>query len=494
MKMKKYIGLFMAAAMFTACENVVDLPVAPNKGTVDFTKYVAVGNSLTAGYSDGGVYAEAQAVSYPVMIAEAIKEFGGDAPMLQPIVPGAGSGHRQLTGLVNGSPIIETVAADAQFLDRTYPPLKTFIDEYASSGTHVNMGVPDIRALDVTVPGYGADPATGNPFFYRMLAEGNSTASYIEAVTATNATFFTCWIGNNDVLGYATTGGAAGIEGAPGTYLGGLTPKSLFTQSYGALISALTANGAKGLVATIPDVTAIPYFTTVPGAPIIPLDEATAGALNAGYNAQFNRGVAGWNATIDAQGLPAALKRDSVKFIAGPNYPVIVDEALSDVVLPDGQGGTITLPKYRHLRAGELLLLTTPTGEFASGLGTATAIESKYTLTASELSNIAEYTAAYNDAIKAIANGNPNIALWDANASFNDFVTAGSYTQVDIAGASTTIAPAYITGNAFSLDGVHATPRGYAWAANNIINTINSTFGTNLGPIYISQYRGNRLP
>ncbi len=41
----------------------------------------------------------------------------------------------------------------------------------------------------------------------------------------------------------------------------------------------MTANGAKGVIANIPSVTDIPYFTTVPYN-AVPLDAATAAALN----------------------------------------------------------------------------------------------------------------------------------------------------------------------------------------------------------------------
>ena len=72
-------------------------------------------------------------------------------------------------------------------------------------------------------------------------------------MAAATPTFFTNWLGNNDVLGYATAGGAASS----------LTPTADFTTKNGKIVDALTASGAKGLVVTIPDVTNIPFFTTV---------------------------------------------------------------------------------------------------------------------------------------------------------------------------------------------------------------------------------------
>ncbi|HQT92692.1 MAG TPA: G-D-S-L family lipolytic protein, partial [Candidatus Kryptobacter bacterium] len=42
---------------------------APSNGSVDFSVYVALGNSLTAGYQAGALYESAQKYSYPADIA-----------------------------------------------------------------------------------------------------------------------------------------------------------------------------------------------------------------------------------------------------------------------------------------------------------------------------------------------------------------------------------------------------------------------------------------
>src|SRR5690606_35221482 len=87
-----------------------------------------------------------------------------------------------------------------------------------------------------------------------------------------NPTFFTNWIGNNDVLSYATSGGTGvNQEGnIDVTTYGGndITDPQVFPLVYSTLIDGLTANGAKGVVMTIPSVTSIPYFTTVPYNPL----------------------------------------------------------------------------------------------------------------------------------------------------------------------------------------------------------------------------------
>jgi len=52
----------------------------------------------------------------------------------------------------------------------------------------------------------------------------------------------------------------------------------------------------------------------------------------------------------------------------------------------------------------------------------------------------------------------------------------------------------YITGNIFSLDGVHLTPMGYAIMANVFVDAINAKYSTKLGKVNVSQYGGVALP
>src|SRR5262249_46785952 len=63
------------------------------------------------------------------------------------------------------------------------------------------------------------------------------------------------WIGNNDVLGAALRGRA--IDGVT------LTPTAVFRTTYAAIVAALKTSGAGILAANLPDVTAIPYVTTI---------------------------------------------------------------------------------------------------------------------------------------------------------------------------------------------------------------------------------------
>ncbi|WP_258861905.1 hypothetical protein [Sphingobacterium spiritivorum] len=52
----------------------------------------------------------------------------------------------------------------------------------------------------------------------------------------------------------------------------------------------------------------------------------------------------------------------------------------------------------------------------------------------------------------------------------------------------------FITGNAFSLDGIHLTPIGNAIVANVFIDAINSKYGSSVSKVDVSQFRGVKLP
>jgi lysophospholipase L1-like esterase len=75
------------------------------------------------------------------------------------------------------------------------------------------------------------------------------------------------------------------------------------------------------------------------------------------------------------------------------------------------------------------------------------------------------------------------LAFVDAQAIFNQVATQG--VPFD-AGVLTT---AFVTGGVFSLDGVHPTPRGYAYLANNILDAINTTYNSTVPKVNIGAYK-----
>src|SRR3982750_1333954 len=111
---RKHIYLIAGLLLLGACKPELS-PVKPSKGTADFSKYISVGNSLTAGYSDGGLYLEGQQNSYPSIIAKQMLAVGG-GEFKQPLFSADqanGSGYLQLTGFnTDGTPKTVTVTTN----------------------------------------------------------------------------------------------------------------------------------------------------------------------------------------------------------------------------------------------------------------------------------------------------------------------------------------------------------------------------------------------
>ena len=86
MKNFKYIFLMALAVGFTACDVNNDLDEIPaevvvypdaNAGTADFSNFVSIGASFTAGFSDGSVFLAAQSRSFPNIMANMMSNMGG---------------------------------------------------------------------------------------------------------------------------------------------------------------------------------------------------------------------------------------------------------------------------------------------------------------------------------------------------------------------------------------------------------------------------------
>ena len=197
-----------------------------------------MGNSLTAGYQSGSLYEGAQIYSYGNQIAGQI-----GTNFVQPIVSEPGTpGRIEVVSLVPF--VIKTMNGDGQPTNLNY------------AAPYNNLGVPGSVLYDIldTTNFAAKSTARGNPFFNLVLrnsALGNSAFAQAKNLSPT---LLTCWIGNNDVLGFATSGGFKPSEP---------TSSAIFTALYTQLGDALASLGCQVVVANIPDVTVIPYFNTV---------------------------------------------------------------------------------------------------------------------------------------------------------------------------------------------------------------------------------------
>lgn len=486
------IGLVSCEPEF---ENAVTDEGFYDAGDADFSNYVSLGNSLTAGYADGALYMSGQEDSYPNIMAEQFGFVGG-GDFTQPLT------SDNLGGLLYGGVQISgnrlVLSADENGNPFPTPLDGTPMTDVTTSATGPfnNMGVPGAKSYHLVTPGYGSVAGvangTANPWFARF-ATSESTTVLADAVSL-NPTFFSLWIGNNDILGYATSGGS-GVDQAgnfdPSTYGGNdITDPNVFAAAYSAQVDALVAGGAKGVLLNIPDVTSIPYFTTVP-TQSIPLDAATAGAVNAQfalYNGALGQLVAG--GFISAE--EAAIR--AINFVEGVNYPIMTDVDLTDVTAIligaglDPQTAAL-LGQLRQVKSDDLVVLTAssalgsvPDPSNPLGIvGVSIPLTNQFVLTSTEQGRVAAAGAAYNAIIEGLAAAN-ELGYGDMKSALADVAANGAFYNGGV------LTSTYVTGGAFSLDGVHPSPRGYAFTANTIIDVINTTYNASIPKVDIGTY------
>ncbi|MFI0425870.1 MAG: G-D-S-L family lipolytic protein [Flavobacterium sp.] len=516
----KFIYLAIIAAGFASCEPEFENAVDANytAGDADFTSYVAIGNSLTAGYMDGTVSRGSQVNSYPNLLAQQFALVGGGAFTQPSYVDDVNN----LGGLMlGGMPIGTTrlVIDASQSRPENIAGTSTIEVSNLQATAYNNMGVPGAKSFHLLASGYGnvAGVALGqaNPYFVRHAT--SPTATVLGDAMTKNPTFFTNWIGANDVLAYATNGGAKsdGMTPAddhnatgnlnPTTYGGNdITNSNVYANVYNQIITTLTSNGAKGVVCTIPSVTSIPYFTTVPYAPLSPTALGGSTNINA-LNAQLYGPLDG---IFTAYGEPNRVNPLSA---TSANPILIYDADATDrsaqitgaltptLGAPTAAAFGAVFGKARQATAADLVVLPassvigTPNASAPSTLininGVSYPMANKWVLTANEKAKVASATAAFNSTIVSIASAN-NLAVADMNAIMNQLVSGLQIETGQIYTAN------YFSGVAtenkvlFSLDGVHPNARGYAVIANEIIKVINEHYNANLPLHYVNNFPG----
>lgn len=385
--MKRSFHLTLRATLAVALFSIA-FSAASARAQVDFTRYVALGDSLTAGFQSGSLNQTYQATSYPALIARQ----GGATGFQQPLV--TEPGIPAILELRSLSPLqIVPKAGIGQPANLTLPR------------PYNNMAVPGADVVDLTTTttdSGGLHDLILRRTGFTQLQQGLSLAP----------TVVTLWIGNNDVLGAAIRGRA--IEGVT------LTPKAAFRQAYGAIVANLRTSGARIVAATLPDVTGVPFVTTI------------------------------------APYLVDPITRQPV-VINGQRVPLL------------GPGGPLASSTFVTLAASSFL---------AQGIGIPTAAGGKGTplpdevlLDAGEVAIIQDYVDANNQAIREIC-GAASIPVVDVNAIFREIKISGRR----IGGV--TVTPDFLTGGLFGYDGVHATDLGYAILANEWIAVINANGGS----------------
>ncbi len=390
--MKKIFAIVVAAVVLAA------VPA----GAVDFTTYVALGDGLTAGYSQGGLVETYQGYSYPKLLADQI----GATVFEQPLVSEPGIPPVLMLQQLLPSPVIVPSSDTAGMpLNAEYPY------------PYNNLGIPGASLYDLLF-------TTGN--IYNLLAgntdnvmhdlilrDGQHTA--LEQGIGLNPTFITLWTGNGDILGAAVY--ATPIEGVT------MTPVANFQQMYQQALGALAQyTSADIVVFNIPDITAIPFVTTVK--PYITLPDGTHVPL------------------IGSKGL---LPEDAYVTLGASS---LLGQGIG---IPVELGGTgIPLPEDMQIIGGQAV----------PGV----------VLRQDEVSIINDRVAAFNDIIQATADA-VGAKVFDINAVFNRIASEGHW---GVGGLE--INTSYLLGGIFGYDGVFPQRIGYGMVTAELIDFLNTAY------------------
>ena len=466
--MKKIINvlfsLSLIAFVFVGCESRTNINEAPavSTGSADFARFVTIGNSITAGYQSGSLYASAQEQAYGNQIA---KQVGG-VTFAMPLYSDPGTGGRmevQSADLKTGVVVLKYNTSVGAAINLSY------------AAPYNNLGVPGALLYDVLNATNSTDCGSAlfagkpNPMFDLILRNSAlHLGSQFAQAKVQHPTLVTLWIGNNDVLGFATSGGASPTSP---------TASATFDFLYHAVADSLKSLNTKVVVANIPDVTAIPFFNTV--GPTL--------ALKAGWVANGLQGFFYQKHGATAVDVTAAV--DSIGLLTGK----------VDLTLPASSYtpylGQPTGKWYRDLSASKGIPLAALLGSIAGldttkpfGFHPQNPFPDALTLDADEIATAKTATSNFNKSIDSIAS-NRGFVVVNINAMFNAIrgrdYTGGTYYN------GIKFTTGYITGGLFTLDGVHPSNQAHAIVANEFIKAINAKWGASIPLINVAQVPGS---
>lgn len=444
---EKLFSLVLVLALITSCEDYNELNIDPvDSGNADFSSYVAVGNSLTAGYQNDALYKTGQEYSFPNLIARQInqsEEF--NQPLISnPGISGSEEGRIELNSL---DPVATTRNSNQG----------TPINQ--SDKPFANLGVPGAVLVDYTNPGNSGnlkeratDPQNTayNPFYGIVMEQselGKDAPNLHNQVAKQDPTLITFRLGNNDVLNFVTSGGEGQNPTDPNT----------FDNLYQGTAQALASTGASVVVYNIPDVTSIPFVF------YLRLQLEQQGAItfdeeNQTYQLVTQQGP--FDIYIEVDGSAEVMRKDDFPLLSAQSYFAQV------------QAGQVQPPIHPEDAIPDNLVLDGSLGDGDP--------------TNSELERAAGAVAQYNTIIQSVASSS-GFTLVDINTIYDDIVTSFQESNGQNGYQTNGLNLRPVPGELFSFDGVHPTNRGAAVIANETIETMNNSLGSGVEPINVAK-------
>lgn len=415
MKNRKRASLLLAAAALIAasCSKIEPL-TAPtlSSGDADFGVVAALGTSVTAGFQSGGLVDRHQLHSYAVLFAQQVNARAMDLPLIN------GAGLPQLLELTHlYPPPIQIARINAPPGDPTNAGLPT---------PYHNLGIPGARVQDVI----DSRHYLNQPYF-PIIERGKGTlARQIATQLDPPPTFLLFELGSSEILGPALNGTIVG-----------LTSVAAFADTFGRTLDTLAAlmPNVKMAVVNVPDITSLPFFTTLS------------------------------NKQLDANGQPVVDANGRPRFLLGPNNAAMI------------AGDLVLLKALPLLAAGHGY----PNGTFSylSGSevpGQGIGLPDSLVLSNSEATTLSDRAHRFNTIIDTTASSKTKPRDF-ATVDLDGLLRRGKSPGIEIRGVVYTTT--FVTGGLISLDGIHPNDIAQALLCNEVIRAVNGRFSSTIQPV-----------
>lgn len=413
------------AGIFASCTPPGTEPILPSAARGDmFDRYVAIGNSITAGFQSGGLVDSTQRRSYAFLLAQSM---------------GTRFAYPQIAG--RGCP---PLVGNFQTQARTTGTSSTCDLRSATTATDIlnNVAVPGAWSVDPT------STSTNNSTILTSLILGGKTQ--VDRALMADPTFVSIWIGNNDVLGPAVSSPGLGTAAALAT----ITGQTAFEANYNAITNPLsTANpDIKGVLVGVVNVTNAPIM--------FPATAFGTGTFKVTFDA------------IACGGVPNSC--------AATGNQTFLDPSCTTA---PGNASLIHTFLAHAIRSGQhpsLIVCTPGANALCPPCGDA------FVLTTTEQATVTAAVNGYNAFISTEAN-DLGFAYYDPNPTLVTLKAAGTVIRatpsycLSLPACATPTAP---FGTGMSLDGVHPAASVHLLVANEIIAAINAKYSLTLPNVF----------
>jgi len=446
-----------------------------------FARYVAFGNSITAGIQSGGINATTQNESYAVLLAESMGTTF-NVPLL--LDPGCPPPYANIFTQVR----IADIPNNCAFRD---PETPEYINNVAFPGADILEGL-----TNDTLPALSSTDA------FKTLLLGGMTE--LEAAARVAPTFVTVWLGNNDALGAVLDVGNAGDPSL-------VTDTTVFRRRYERFMTALDDMGSiqGGVLIGVVQVAAAPYLTQ--GRVWKGFELGFDAQAQANFDNAFQSTVDGLITAMILPDIPTTRNATLTTLGISANFFDVAINCLDSLPLPGGTFARASVPFHMGgpmLSAAGALPLdsATQTNLVAFGVDSLVRILNPAAsapdladlptpimmdcsvpdaVTALEVANLFSAVTQFNAAIKAEADAREDYIFLDPNDLLVQLSADTSAIRPFPAFPGTAAASATTDtpfGSAISLDGIHPSASTHVLVLTALIQAINAAFDVTLTP------------